>query len=219
MAIPGKSEKRSEVAQIYISCFRFARACRDSHGFPLMPLALRSDRPFDPRKSSIYYGWWIMAAGTLGMMSAVPGSPPGVSPFVDPMIEAYGGLDRASFSLAYTLGTLLTGIITFFIGERLDRLDLRVVCMTIYAAFGLSLVGLGSFDYVYHWLVPESAQAHWIAWSFLFVGFFLSRLTGMGLTMTLCRWKKSPPRPQTTTTPKSIGLAGTISHDPAQQSA
>lgn len=128
-----------------------------------------------------------MAAGTLGMMSAVPGSPPGVSPFVDPMIEAYGGLDRASFSLAYTLGTLLTGIITFFIGERLDRLDLRVVCMTIYAAFGLSLVGLGSFDYVYHWLVPESAQAHWIAWSFLFVGFFLSRLTGMGLTMTLCR--------------------------------
>lgn len=149
--------------------------------------SIRPDRPFDPKKSRIYYGWIVLAAGTLGMISAVPGSPPGVSPFVDPMIAAYGDLNRASFSLAYTLGTLITGIITFFLGERLDRADLRVVCIAIYAAFGVTMVGLGSFDLIYQALIPEESRSGWMAWSVLFVGFFLARLTGMGLTMTLCR--------------------------------
>ena len=124
--------------------------------------------------------------GTLGMMSAVPASPPGVSPFVDPMITAFGELDRASYSLAYTLGTLLTGVVTFFVGEKLDRLDLRVVCITVYAAFGISLFSLGSLDTLYHW-IPESVRQGWMAWMLLFLGFFAVRLTGMGLTMTLCR--------------------------------
>ena len=148
---------------------------------------IRPDHPFDPKKSRVYYGWIVVAAGTLGMISAVPGSPPGVSPFVDPMIEGYGDLDRASFSLAYTLGTLITGIITFLLGERLDRADLRVVCMTIYAAFGITMVGLGSFDLLYHAWIPEEARRGWMSWTVLFIGFFLARLTGMGLTMTLCR--------------------------------
>ncbi|MGB0373201.1 MAG: MFS transporter [Opitutales bacterium] len=148
---------------------------------------MRPDHPIDPKKAPVYYGWLVLAAGTMGMLSAVPGSPPGVSPFVDPMIDAYGGMDRASFSLAYTLGTLFTGIVTFFVGEKLDRLDLRVVCIAVYAAFGLSLIGLGSFDTIYRSVIPESIQSDWIAWCFLFVGFFIARLTGMGLTMTLCR--------------------------------
>ena len=152
-----------------------------------MGLNFRPDHPFDPKKSRIYYGWIVVTAGTLGMMSAVPGSPPGVSPFVDPMIAAYGDLDRASFSLAYTLGTLLTGIVTFILGERLDRADLRVVCMLIYAAFGMTMIGLGSFDAIYHAWIPEEARRGWMGWTVLFVGFFLARVTGMGITMTLCR--------------------------------
>lgn len=152
-----------------------------------MAMQLSPSRPFDPRKSPIYYGWIIVIAGTLGMLSAVPGSPPGISPFVDPMIEAYGGLDRASFSLAYTLGTLFTGVVTFLIGERIDRADIRVVCVVIYTLFGLSMIGLGSLDLLYHAWVPADLRRDWMAWLCVFLGFFLARLTGMGLTMTLCR--------------------------------
>ncbi|MCH2155282.1 MAG: MFS transporter [Opitutales bacterium] len=150
-----------------------------------MSQTLRYDRPINPQKFPFYYGWMLVISATFCMAAAVPGSPPGVSPFVEPMLEAYG-ISRPDFSLAYTLGTLLTGFVTAFLGQRLDRLDIRKVLIVIYALLGFSLIGMGVFDRIYRQL-PLAMQTPAVAWCFLFFSFFLIRFTGMGISSTLCR--------------------------------
>jgi hypothetical protein len=57
-------------------------------------------------RSPIYYGWFVVLAGTLGAMMTTPGQTVGISIFLDPIIADLG-LTRSGALTLYLVGTLL----------------------------------------------------------------------------------------------------------------
>lgn len=143
-------------------------------------------QPFDVRKiNQVYYGWIVLAAGTLGMLAAVPGSPPGMSAFADPMMEELD-LSRDFFALAYTLGTICAGLGAPFAGRYVDRYGSRPVMVIGYLAIGLILVYTGLVDRIYRYLAGGQ-QVALLGFFLVFFAFFGMRLFGVSVAMTACR--------------------------------
>lgn len=93
-------------------------------------------------RSPIYYGWIVLAAGTLGIIMTTPGQTLGVSVFLDAMIADLG-LSRSGVSLLYTAGTLAGALIVPFVGRWIDRCGPRVAVTVISALFALACAGMG----------------------------------------------------------------------------
>ena len=110
-----------------------------------------------------YYGWVVLAIGTLGMMMTVPGQTVGVSIFLDGIIVDLG-LSRAHVSTLYLFGTLLGSLTLPFVGRFVDRRGPRVAVAVVAAAFALACVWMGF------------VQGAWM----LLVGFTLVRALGQG---------------------------------------
>lgn len=113
--------------------------------------------------SPIYYGWFVVAAGTLGMMMTNPGQTNGVAVFLDHIIAELG-LSRSAVSTLYLAGTLLGSLALPFAGRFIDRRGPRTAVILFASAFALACVWMG------------------IAWEAvtLFVGFALIRALGQG---------------------------------------
>ena len=146
---------------------------------------LKPERPFDVRQWPGYYGWVILVFGTLGMVAAVPGSPPGMSVFIDGMMQSLD-LSRANFSLAYTCGTIAAGLAAPFVGGWVDRLGARWMGMLSFAGLGLVLLFTGSLDRI---VVPLSDffPGTTLPFVLVFAAFAGIRLAGVSFAMTTCR--------------------------------
>jgi MFS family permease len=136
--------------------------------------------PFDPRRVRFFYGWVILAAGSFAMVAAAPVAPPGMSPFVDPMLAALA-LGRGEFSLAYLLGTLVAGVATLCLGGWIDRVGVRRICTASFVLLGVSLALLGLID---RWLTEVAAWRVTLVLAAVFAG---ARLFGLGVVMTAVR--------------------------------
>jgi len=145
----------------------------------------KPDRPFDIRRWPGYYGWTILVAGTLGMVAAVPGSPPGMSVFIDGMIESLD-LSRADFSLAYTCGTIAAGLVAPFVGGWIDRLGARLMGSLSFVGLGLILLFTGSLDRLVAALGPAFPGTA-LPFVLVFAAFAGIRLAGVSFAMTTCR--------------------------------
>lgn len=143
------------------------------------------DWPFSVRKSPIYYGWVILFFGTVGMIAAVPGSPPGMSIFVDDMVAALK-LSRADFSLAYTFGTITAGLVAPFAGGLVDRLGARLMGCLSFAGLGSILIFTGLIDRIFD-LTHGAVGDFPLAFVLVFIAFAGIRLLGVGFGMTVCR--------------------------------
>lgn len=88
--------------------------------------------PFDPARLPFFYGWAVLAFGTLGMVMSVPGQTVGVSVFTDHLIRALH-ISRNALSLAYLVGTVSSALLLSFAGRLYDRFGARLVA-TIAAA-------------------------------------------------------------------------------------
>lgn len=151
-----------------------------------MPKRLFSPkRPFDVSGLPIYYGWIILVVGTLGMAAAVPGSPPGMSVFVDGMVAALE-MDLADFSLAYLLGTIAAGIGAPFAGRFVDLYGARVMGCLSFFCLGLVLIYAGLIVDCYK-LLGGASSFSGLAFVLTFAAFSGMRLAGLGLAMTTCR--------------------------------
>ncbi|TVP79668.1 MAG: MFS transporter [Puniceicoccaceae bacterium] len=146
---------------------------------------LKPDKPFDVRRWPGYYGWTILFFGTLGMIAAVPGSPPGMSVFIDGMIVALD-MSRADFALAYTLGTITAGLAAPFAGKVVDRWGARATGCLSFFALGLILVYTGSLDHIHAW-TGAGAVFTWMPYLLVFIAFAGIRLAGVSFAMTTCR--------------------------------
>ncbi len=144
-----------------------------------------SKRPFDVKRWPGYYGWMILAVGTLGMIAAVPGSPPGMSVFVDDMLAALE-IDRSSFALSYTLGTITAGLCAPYAGHLVDRFGARVMGCVSFFGLGLVLIFTGLLDRVYA-AVSGIAAVFPVSFLLVFVAFTGIRLMGVSFGMTTCR--------------------------------
>ncbi|MDQ8207486.1 MFS transporter [Coraliomargarita sp. SDUM461003] len=146
----------------------------------------KPNRPFDIKKWPGYYGWVILVVGTLGMISAVPGSPPGMSVFVDDMIGALD-LERSSFALAYTLGTIAAGVCAPIAGRFIDRLGARVMGCLSYFGLGLILLFTGYIGQIYSMFPSAETTSVPYAFILIFISFAGIRLMGVSFSMTTCR--------------------------------
>ena len=145
----------------------------------------QSSRPFRVQSWPGYYGWVILFFGTFGMIAAVPGSPPGMSVFIDGMIESLA-IDRELFSLAYMLGTISAGLIAPYAGTLIDRHGSRIIACASFFGLGIVLIFTGSVDRIHSygmWGLPME----WYAFLLICIAFAGMRLIGVGFAMTTCR--------------------------------
>lgn len=141
---------------------------------PGSPKGLRNF-PFDPARLPIFYGWGILALGTLGIVMSGPGQSIGVSVFTDFLIDELG-LTRSLLSLAYLLGTVGSALLLVQAGRVYDWFGARVVTTVAAGSLAVVLVGLT--------LAPATADllgGRWMAFAVISVGFFLLRFSGQGM--------------------------------------
>ena len=145
-----------------------------------------SKLPFDPSRWPFFYGWFILAAGTVGVLFSVPGQTIGVSAFTEPLMDALE-LERTTLSFAYMVGTGCSALLLTFAGKFYDRFGARVTAICSGLGLGGVLLMLSQIDHI------STALAGWagFAGSSVFiaavmsVGFLLLRFSGQGvMTMT-----------------------------------
>ena len=134
--------------------------------------------PFAPARWPFFYGWTIVGVSTLSIIGSIPGQTAGVGVFTDYIIDALG-VTRNQLSVAYMVGTIISGLILPFAGKLLDRIGVRF--MSVFASVGLaiSLILLATIGRWTHWF------ASWIPLGLLPVittsfAFLLIRFFGQG---------------------------------------
>jgi MFS family permease len=93
-------------------------------------------------KTPFFYGWIIMAVGTLGMIMTSPGQTYTESIFIEYLIEDLN-LSRSMISSLYSFGTMVGGFSLPLWGKQIDRKGTRWMITIVSLLFGLSLVYMG----------------------------------------------------------------------------
>lgn len=148
------------------------RQTHTSH--PGSPRVIRN-LPFNPSRLPFFYGWGVLAVGTLGMVASAPGQTVGVSVFTDLLIEELG-LTRTLLSLAYLFGTIGSALLLARAGRLYDYYGGRVVGTAAAGALALVLTALT--------FAPATADllgGRWMPFIVISVGFFLLRFSGQGM--------------------------------------
>lgn len=145
------------------------------------------NKPFSPARIPFFYGWVILVAGTIGMLMSVPGQTVGVSAFTEDLLADLT-VNRNSLSLAYLVGTVVSGFLITRAGKLYDRYGARVMAFVAGVMLGLMLLYLTRVDRVAEVL----QQAEWISPSLatfvlLAFGFWGIRFFGQGMLTMVSR--------------------------------
>ncbi len=155
------------------------------HSEPETLRLFRPSFPFDPGRLPVFYGWIILAMGTVGTVMSIPGQTMGVSVFTDPLIGVLS-LSRLQLSLAYLIGTIASAFLLPSAGKLYDRFGARITGSGSAFLLGAVLLLLATVDrisaalgailpFLPPWFAPLLA---------ITVGFFGIRFFGQGaLTM------------------------------------
>lgn len=114
-------------------------------------------------KSPIFYGWWVLVVGALGLALTMPGQTAVVSVFWD-YIMADLDVSRQTITLMYTSATVCASFVLPWVGRMIDARGPRFAVVTVSIAFALACFFMGVLRSV----------------TLLFVGFFFLRLLGQG---------------------------------------
>lgn len=145
------------------------------------------NKPFPPSKFPFFYGWVILAAGTIGILMSIPGQTMGVSVFTENLLSDLQ-INRNSLSLAYLVGTLSSGLMITRAGKLYDKHGARVMTFIAGVMLGLMLVYLTRIDR----LVDAMTKWSWITpvletFILLSIGFWGIRFFGQGLLTMVSR--------------------------------
>ena len=105
-----------------------------------------------PKRSRLYFGWYIVAGAFLAQMLQAGLSVYAGGVFLVPMTEDLGW-SRTEFTLAQTVGQLVTGAIGFFIGAHVDRRGGRGVMLVGGVFVASTMFAIGHIDEWWQWLV------------------------------------------------------------------
>ena len=126
-------------------------------------MSLDLEKEEKPIKTSFYYGWVVLFMTALAYFFSGPGQTYSISIFIDHYIKEFGW-SRSLISSLYSGGTLISGLILTFMGQKIDKYGHRKMIVVI----SLSL----------------AAAALWMSFVFnpimLLIGFFLMRFFGQG---------------------------------------
>ena len=148
--------------------------------------ALDPNVPFRPAGTPFFYGWIIVGASVMGMATSMPGQTIGVGPFNESLL-ANLDLTRIQLSLAYGIGTTISGLTLPRMGRYFDRFGARLTGTVVEVVFGLALIYMAGTATIYHGLKPADAPAPWLAMIILTFGFFLIRFLGQGVISLVSR--------------------------------
>lgn len=140
--------------------------------------------PFAPDRFPIFYGWPLLAAGTLGILMSVPGQTMGVSVFTDSLLGALK-ITRDQLSFAYMVGTLASAAFLPYAGRLYDRHGARLSAAVACLCLSAVLVLLSQSDIVAGQIAAVSGVGATVA-AFVVVlpAFMALRFFGQGV-MTL----------------------------------
>ncbi len=124
-----------------------------------------------------FYGWVVLAAGTIGVIMSVPGQTIGVSVFTDFLLEALN-LERLQLSLAYLLGTLAGAALLSSAGRLYDRWGARILGIAAALILGAVLANLSGAG-------PRAGGLG--AFAYISLSFFVLRFTGQGVLTMVSR--------------------------------
>jgi len=144
--------------------------------------------PFAPSRIPIFYGWIILAAGTIGMLMSIPGQTMGVSVFTENLLDDLD-INRNNLSLAYLVGTVGSGLLITRAGKLYDRYGARLMAFIAAGMLGLMLLYLTRVDslvsfFLDHINLVNTALTTFILMSF---GFWGIRFFGQGLLTMVSR--------------------------------
>ena len=144
--------------------------------------------PFAPSRIPIFYGWIILAAGTIGMLMSIPGQTMGVSVFTENLLDDLE-INRNNLSLAYLVGTVGSGLLITRAGKLYDRYGARLMAFIAAGMLGLMLLYLTRVDSLVSYLfyqvnLVNTALTTFILMSF---GFWGIRFFGQGLLTMVSR--------------------------------
>lgn len=133
--------------------------------------------PFAPKKLPFFYGWVLVAVGTIGVIFSIPGQTMGVSVFTDYLIDSLK-LTRDQLSFAYMLGTIGSSLLLTKAGQLYDKFGARSVMIvaTLSLAFAITMASLSPQIKA---LIPESEYIGAII--IMTVIFFMMRFSGQGV--------------------------------------
>lgn len=138
--------------------------------------------PVDPARWPYFYGWWIAVVGTIGSIATIPGQTMGISMFMEPMMATLGILDW-QMSLAYLIGTIISGLTLPFAGKLLDNYGIRKVMTLVTLGFGLMLCAMAAVAPIHSKLIVGMGLSIWVLWAIMVIFFLLLRFLGQGLLM------------------------------------
>lgn len=102
-----------------------------------------------------YYGWVILLVSTLGLIMSIPGQTMGVSVFTETMIERYQ-LSRSQISVAYLLGTVISGMLLPWAGRIFDKIGSRSMFAIASGGLAFSLFILAHGSIWGQWLAAKT---------------------------------------------------------------
>lgn len=141
---------------------------------------LHPDYPFLPSRVPVFYGWIIGIFSTVGVICSIPGQTMVMSVFADVFIEQ-GGISRTQLTLAYLIGTAISGLAIPAGGRWYDRIGGRLFMVLISVLFGIAAMGMSQIDRVGHFL-QRLRLDHTLAMTLaMAAGFFSIRFFGQGL--------------------------------------
>ncbi len=147
----------------------------------------RGNQPFDPSKFPFFYGWIILAAGTIGMLMSVPGQTVGVSAFTEYLLKDLQ-IDRDNLSLAYLIGTVGSGLMITRAGKFYDRYGARVMAFIAGVTLGIMLLYLTRIDVIATAISgPGLLSPALVTFILLAIGFWGIRFFGQGMLTMVSR--------------------------------
>lgn len=145
------------------------------------------NKPFSPAKFPFFYGWIILAAGTIGILMSIPGQTMGVSVFTENLLADLE-INRNNLSLAYLVGTLGSGLLITRAGKFYDLYGARVMSFISGVMLGLMLLYLTRVDRMADSLLKwEGVSPVLSTFLLLAFGFWGIRFFGQGLLTMVSR--------------------------------
>ena len=136
-------------------------------------------------KFPFFYGYIIIAGGTIGVLLSAPGQTVGISVFTDFLIRDLG-ISRESLSFAYLIGTMLSSFLLTYAGKFYDKFGARTTVMLAGFFLGLALIYMSFLTQITHYfkLLFNSAYNEILVFILISTGFFFVRFFGQG-TLTM----------------------------------
>ena len=144
--------------------------------------------PFAPSRFPVFYGWIILAAGTIGMLMSIPGQTMGVSVFTENLLDDLE-INRNNLSLAYLVGTLGSGLMITRAGKLYDRYGARLMAFIAAGMLGLMLLYLTRVDSLVSFFLDQVNLVNTALTTFILMsfGFWGIRFFGQGLLTMVSR--------------------------------